>query len=314
MTEAGVARRGLGLISYFLGDFVEARSHCERALASCDSEHEEEARERYGEYTGTLATAFLANASWQLGDVERARELIETANRRAAELGHNPSMANPLFCKSYLAILRGDAHRRAQCGCGPRGSRARTGHGAPCARGPNCLPVGRGAVSMTQRPTQPYSRQRLAVLAEHGQRLDEPFYSALLAQLEAGTLGTERSLARIDEALARTQQIEQRCHLVLMYRLRGEILLRRDPADPVPAEEAFRTAIAIAKEQGARSPALHAALALAKLYQSTNRLVDAQAVLSPALEGFSPTPEMPEIAEAQALLVAIEAAAHLTHE
>jgi hypothetical protein len=47
---------------------------------------------------------------------------------------------------------------------------------------------------------------------------------------------------------------------------------------------------------------------------SADSLVDAQAVLSPALEGFSPTPEMPEIAEAQALLVAIEAAAHLTHE
>jgi hypothetical protein len=44
------------------------------------------------------------------------------------------------------------------------------------------------------------------------------------------------------------------------------------------------------------------ALALAKLYQSTDRPTDAQAVLAPALEGFSPTPEMPEIAEAQALL------------
>ena len=147
----------------------------------------------------------------------------------------------------------------------------------------------------------------MAVLAEHGQRLDEPFYSALLAQLEAGTLGTERSLARIDGALARAQQIEQRCHLVLMYRLRGEILLRRDPADPAPAEEAFRSAIAIAKEQGARSPGLQAALALATLYQSNGRHADAHAVLAPALEGFSPTPEMPEIAEAQALLVAIEA-------
>jgi hypothetical protein len=37
-------------------------------------------------------------------------------------------------------------------------------------------------------------------------------------------------------------------------------------------------------------------------------------VLGPALEGFSPTPEMPEIAEAQALLVAIEAGAHVRRE
>ncbi|HEY1864135.1 MAG TPA: hypothetical protein VGG77_10710 [Roseiarcus sp.] len=38
---------------------------------------------------------------------------------------------------------------------------------------------------------------------------------------------------------------------------------------------------------------------LAKLYRSTGRPSDAQAVL--ALEGFSPTPEMPEIAEAMSL-------------
>jgi hypothetical protein len=72
-------------------------------------------------------------------------------------------------------------------------------------------------------------------------------------------------------------------------------------------EEAFQTAIAIAKRQAARSFELRAALALAKLYQATARPEEAQAVLAPALEGFAPTPEMPEIAEAQTLLAAIEA-------
>jgi hypothetical protein len=59
---------------------------------------------------------------------------------------------------------------------------------------------------------------------------------------------------------------------------------------------------------------LRAALSLAKLYQSTERPAEAHAVLEPALQGFSSTPEMPEIAEARALLVAIEAAAHARHE
>ena len=34
---------------------------------------------------------------------------------------------------------------------------------------------------------------------------------------------------------------------------------------------------------------------------------DAYAALAPALEGFSPTPEFPEIAEAQTLLTALRA-------
>jgi predicted negative regulator of RcsB-dependent stress response len=87
-----------------------------------------------------------------------------------------------------------------------------------------------------------------------------------------------------------------------LHRLRGDILLKRDPSDPAPAEDAYRTAMAIAKQQSARSYELLASLSLAKLYRSTRRPADARAVLAPALEGFAPTPEMPEIAEAQALL------------
>ena len=128
------------------------------------------------------------------------------------------------------------------------------------------------------------------------------------------TLGADSALARIDEALVLARQVDDRCDLAFPHLLRGELLLKRDPSNPASAEEAFRTALAIAKEQGARSWALRAALSLAKLYQSTGRPGDAHAVLAPALEGFAPTPEMPEIAEAQALLVAIEAGAHVRHE
>jgi hypothetical protein len=103
----------------------------------------------------------------------------------------------------------------------------------------------------------------------------------LLAELEAETLGAESALLRIDDALTLAHQIEQRGQLALTHRLRGDILLKRDLADPSPAEEAYRTA---------------------KLYQSTSRPAEAYAVLAPALEGFAPTPQMPEVGEAQALL------------
>jgi tetratricopeptide (TPR) repeat protein len=90
-----------------------------------------------------------------------------------------------------------------------------------------------------------------------------------------------------------------------LHRARGETLLRRDPANPAPAEHAFLTAIAVARRQETRSFQLRATLALAKLYQSTGRPIDAHAVLARGLEGFAPTPEMPEIAKAQALLATL---------
>ena len=64
------------------------------------------------------------------------------------------------------------------------------------------------------------------------------------------------------------------------------------------------TAIATPQQQRARSFALRAALDLARLY-STSRSSDARAVLASALKDFSPTPEFPEIAEAQTRLAAL---------
>jgi predicted ATPase len=80
---------------------------------------------------------------------------------------------------------------------------------------------------------------------------------------------------------------------------RAGILLK---ADTATAGQALQTAIAIAEHQKARSFELSAALALAKLYCAASRDADAHAVLAPAIEGFPPTEQFPELAEAQALL------------
>jgi adenylate cyclase len=299
--EAGVARRCLAFDCYQAADFFEARTQCEQALEDCDPECERETHERFHDATGPLVMSFLSVTMWQLGEVDRARELIEQANRRASELGHGPSMASPLLWKSHLEILRRDPAAaliaaEALEGLGQE-------HGLPFYRTWAELNVGwaRGRLHDAATGAEDV-RSALADRIEQGALNDAWFYKGLLAELEAETLGTESALARIDEAMVLARQVETRCNLPFLHLLRGQLLLKRDPSDPAPAEEAFRTALAIAKEQGARSWGLRAALSLAKLHQSTARPADVHAVLAPALEGFSPTPEMPEIAEAQALL------------
>ncbi len=106
----------------------------------------------------------------------------------------------------------------------------------------------------------------------------------------------------MDAALALAGETGEHWTDSFLHRVRGEILLKRNPANTAPVEEALLTAIAIAQQQKAKSFELRAALSLANLYQSTDRAADAHAVLAPALEGFSPTPEFPEIEEAQQLL------------
>jgi hypothetical protein len=244
---------------------------------------------------------------WQLGEVERARESIDWATKRASEVGHIGALADALFWQSYLELWRGD----------PLATLSAAGVLEPLAREHGMVQYvneaelhsgwARGRIG---DPVAGAARlQRLlGVFVDQGVKVNLGFYTGLLAQLEAETLGADRALARIDEAFRLSDQVEHRCSLPFLHRLRGEVLMKHDPAALDRAEEALRTAIAIAKEQGARSPILLASLGLAKLYQSTGRLGEAHAVLAPALEGFAPTDEMPEIAEAQALLVAIEPA------
>src|ERR1700739_647029 len=90
-----------------------------------------------------------------------------------------------------------------------------------------------------------------------------------------------------------------------MHRIRGEILLKRDPADTAAAEQSLQAAIAVAQYQKARSFDLRATLSLAELYRAANRDADAHAVLAPAVEGFPPTQQFPELTEAQTLLAAL---------
>jgi predicted ATPase len=255
--------------------------------------------------------SFLAITDWQLGEVDRARELIEASKRRAIELDHSASMATPLYLNSILELLRGDPAAARQAAEAME-ALARD-QGMVLFRTEGELLSAAACGQMGDPATEAVKvRQALAAYAEQGAILSTRFFKALLAQLEAEASGAQNALNCVDEALAQADQAEYRWDLAFSHRLRGDILLKCDPSNTSAAEDAYQTAIAIAKGQGARSLGLQAALSLAKLYYSIDRPSEAHAVLAPALEGFSPTPEMPEIAEAQALLVAIEAGAHIT--
>ena len=76
-----------------------------------------------------------------------------------------------------------------------------------------------------------------------------PLFQGLLAELEAGAEDADAALTRIDEALALAGETGEHWTDAFLHRIRGEILFKRDPANPAPAEEAFLTAIAVAQSR-----------------------------------------------------------------
>jgi predicted ATPase len=148
-------------------------------------------------------------------------------------------------------------------------------------------------------------RRGLAIIREQGNFWFLPSLEAALAEAEARAGETGAGLRRLDDALAELERTKQRWYEAELYRIGGEILLKRDPADNAAAERSLQAAIAVAQSQQARSFGLRAALSLARLYCAANRDVDAHAVLAMAVEGFPPTRQFPELTEAQTLLAAL---------
>jgi class 3 adenylate cyclase/predicted ATPase len=304
MTEAAVARRNLGMARLFEGDFVDAEKNLAEVLITYDSERDRDARFRFGVDTGAGAAVYLALASWALGGVERAGALSEEALTRANETGHAPTRANAHYYLSLYHALRGvpeTALRTAKIVVDL--SRE---HGLATYLGGGEVHTNWARARLGDRESRATGlKQALAAYLGQRNKLHAPIFQGLMAEIEAEGDDADGAMRRVDEALALANETGAHWTDALLHRIRGEILLKREPANPAPAEEAFQTAIAIAKEQGARSYVLLVSLSLAKLYRSTGRLVEAHAALAPALEGFSATPEMPTIAEARTLLAAL---------
>ena len=299
--EAGVAHRIAGTTHWFAGEYEQAREHLERALTLFRPGRDDDLAFRFGQDAGVAAMADLAHALWSVGEVNRATSLMQSLEARIAVVAHVGTLAFGRLHLAMFELRRGDQGRVVPHALG-LGQITRE-HDLPLFRAFGVFLEGFATLDGGTPGGGLEGMRRGAELLREGNTLVfDGLLGIALAKAELPGGGPDRALAIIDEALATCDRTGYRAFEAELRRVRGEFLLELDAANLGAAEETFHRAVAIAKEQGARSFELHAALSLAKLYQSAGRPIDAHAVLTPALEGFSPTREMPEIAEAAALM------------
>lgn len=87
--------------------------------------------------------------------------------------------------------------------------------------------------------------------------------------MEAAAGRPNSGLAILDEQIATIECTGERLFGAKVHRICGEILSKRDAADTAPAEEALLTAIAVAREQKAKSFELRGAVSLQMLQHPT---------------------------------------------
>jgi predicted ATPase len=304
--QAGIAHRINGVTRWIIGDDIEiARDHLQKALVLYRPERDRELAHRFAQDIGVAAMVYLSLVEWIFGQNAPARALMTRALALAEETNHVPTRVYAHYHAAAFEMICGDpaaAKHQAEAGLAP----ARE-HGLKLWN--IVLPsVVAWSNACSDRTALAWEEMRRLMADYHAQGLvsfGDLLGRALLAQGFAEVGRIEDRVAIIDQTIAQSERLGLHSFDAESHRIRGEILSKRDPANTAPAEEAFLTAIAVAQQQKARSFEVRAALALAKLYQSTNRGADAHAVLAPALEGFAPTPEFPEIEQAQMLLAAL---------
>jgi predicted ATPase len=303
--EVVIAHRNFGTTAFYFGDYANAHDHYQKSLELCDRARLADLANRFGQDPRAAAEAYDALALWVLGGVDEALRLADRALADAESAAHAPTMAYALQWAGWLGLTR----------CNPEAV-AIHGQALTDIASRYDLPAWWAGLAVFFQGWANWSdsaeasnlaemRRGIGIYREQGMVYLVPTLEAALAEAEANAGETDAGLRRLDDALAELERTDGRSYEAEMHRIRGEILLKRDPANTAAAEQSLQAAIAIAQSQKARSFELRAALALAKLYRAANRPPDAHAVLAPAVEGFPPTQHFPELTEAQTLLTAL---------
>jgi predicted ATPase len=251
--------------------------------------------------TAASARIYLAHGSWMLGEVGRAQSLVEQAIVLAVDSAHAPTLVNTYFFKAVFEIFSGDA-----------GAARRTAEllvelsshhqlELYMISGPLCLTCARAHLGDAVNGAAEL-RQALAAYTTEGYNLWVPFFRGQLAAIEAEQEGPESALTQVGGALALGLQTGEHWTDAFLHRIRGEILFKRNSADTAPAEEAFLTAIAVAKQQKARSFELRAAMSLARLWRFQGKVQEARELLAAIYGWFTEGFNTRDLKEAKVLL------------
>ena len=127
-----------------------------------------------------------------------------------------------------------------------------------------------------------------------------PHHTALLAGACDLAGQIEEALSLLDDALQIAGRTGERWLEAELYRHKGELLLRQGHAGT--AEELYRKALTIARDQEAKLWELRAAASLARLRRDQGRRAEARDVLAPVYGWFTEGFDTPGLKDTKALL------------
>jgi adenylate cyclase len=286
-----VAHASLGLVFLTTGELKAARDHFERARPRFD----------WGQ-TNFLAfyPCFGAWALWLLGYPDQALEWNRESLALALALSRPAPLANALSLATLVHMFVRDP--RAAQESAEAAIAIATEHGLPFEVALGTFARG-WALAQQGRLNEGIAEMRWAVarFAASGYATRSRWF-VLLAEAYAKSEGPGVALKVLADGRALMERSGEQMFEAELYRVNGELLLMQQLEDLLEAENCFRTAIEVARRQGAKSLELRATSSLARLLARQCRRDEARAMLSDVYNWFTEGFDTADLNEAKALL------------
>jgi class 3 adenylate cyclase/predicted ATPase len=291
---------GLAHAHIMLGDALlslreldAARPHLEQGVAFYNALQHRSQGFLTETHQGVFGLRCLAQVLWSLGYPDQALQRSHEALTLARELAHPASVATALFFAAWVHWLRREGQRtyeqaEAALGLAREHGFAFRAAQATILRGWALVEQGQGEAGLTQ------ICQGLAALRATGSETRS--YLIVLAAAYGRVGQIEEGLRVAEEALAIRRRTTE------LYRLKGELLLRRSAEHHAEAESCFRQALEMARRQEAKSLELRAAMSLSRLWQRQGKRAEAHQLLAEVYGWFTEGFDTPDLQEAKALL------------
>ena len=296
-----VGHRALAWSLITSGDYRAALAHAETAASLYRPDEHRNSALHYGTDIGVSAFVHLSLALWHCGYPDQCARAADRALTYSRELGHAHTLAHGLGLAGVAAVFSRNVATVCAYSYDCRALASEHGFAQWAAYG-QILQGWADAQKGEATAGTARIRGGMAAAEATGYRLRAPLFLTLLAEALALAGKIEEALATLDDALAKAAVSGERGSNAEIHRLRGELTGRLPYPDPAKAEDSFRTALAIAREQGTRGYELRAATSLARLWREQGRRGEARELLAPVYGWFTEGFGTADLREARALL------------
>jgi tetratricopeptide (TPR) repeat protein len=283
----------------FQGKFASSLEHCERARALYDPVQHPAVDPVLGTDPGVSALCYTAWNLSQLGQPDAALTRAHEAVALARRLNHPFGVGTALAFETAVHWFRRDTAAQRE--------RAAEVIALSEAQGfPLWLGLGRAfhaaaRVMDGDSAALPEIMQGVAVAAETGNQSGAPALFLLLAEAQQAAGQLVEAQGTVSTALAVAAQTGQLFFDADLHRLDADLLLATGgEADEVAAR--YQRALAIAREQGARSFELRVSTRLARLWRDQGKRAEARELLAPVYGWFTEGFDTADLQQAKTLL------------